>query len=97
MELIEGTGPSWLTFIGHTKDSLWSVDLFRCEAITLKLHWVLVVMDQSTRRIIGFAVHAGYPRWFTVFAFSANAGATAAIAGLWGWLTWREWKATHAA
>jgi putative transposase len=21
-------GPSWLTFIGHMKDSLWSVDLF---------------------------------------------------------------------
>ena len=24
-------GPSWLTFLGHTKDSLWSCDLFRCE------------------------------------------------------------------
>src|SRR5438128_813898 len=24
-------GPSWLTFLGHAKDSLWSVDLFRCE------------------------------------------------------------------
>jgi hypothetical protein len=23
-------GPSWLTTIGHAKDSLWSVDLFRC-------------------------------------------------------------------
>ena len=23
-----GTGPSWLSFIGHTTDSLWSVDLF---------------------------------------------------------------------
>ena len=23
-------GPSWLTFLGHTKDSLWSIDLFRC-------------------------------------------------------------------
>jgi putative transposase len=22
-------GPSWLTFIGHLKDSLWSIDLFR--------------------------------------------------------------------
>jgi hypothetical protein len=21
-------GPSWLTFLGHSKDSLWSVDLF---------------------------------------------------------------------
>jgi len=51
-------GPSWLTTIGHAKDSLWSVDLFRCESILLKSHWVLVVMDQYTRRIIGFAVHA---------------------------------------
>jgi transposase InsO family protein len=58
-------GPSWLTIIGHAKDSLWSVDLFRCESILLKSHWVMVVMvvmvvmDQYTRRIIGFAVHAG--------------------------------------
>jgi len=53
-----GNGPSWLTFIGHMKDSLWSVDLFRCESIRLISHWVLVVMDQFTRRIIGFGVHA---------------------------------------
>ncbi len=51
-------GPSWLTFLGHSKDSLWSVDLFRCESLILKSHWVMVVMDQFTRRIIGFAVHA---------------------------------------
>jgi hypothetical protein len=25
------SGLSWLTVIGHAKDSLWSVDLFRCE------------------------------------------------------------------
>jgi transposase InsO family protein len=54
-----GSGPSWLTFLGHTKDSLWSIDLFRCESILLKSHWVLVVMDQFTRRIVGFGVHAG--------------------------------------
>jgi putative transposase len=52
-------GPSWLTTIGHAKDSLWSLDLFRCESILLKSHWVMVVMDQYTRRIIGFGVHAG--------------------------------------
>ena len=52
-------GPSWLTFIGHMKDSLWSIDLFRCESATLRTRWVLVVMDQYTRRIIGFGVHAG--------------------------------------
>ena len=52
-------GPSWLTLLGHMKDSLWSMDLFRCESATLRTHWVLVVMDQYTRRIIGFGVHAG--------------------------------------
>jgi hypothetical protein len=47
-------GPSWLSFSGHVKDSLWSVDLFRCESI--RSHWVMVVMDVFTRRIIGFGV-----------------------------------------
>jgi len=44
--------PSWPTFIGRGKDSLWSSDLFRCESIPLKIHWVLVVMDPFTRRSI---------------------------------------------
>ena len=35
------------------------VDLFRCESIVLTSHWVLVVMDQFTRRIAGVGVHAG--------------------------------------
>jgi len=52
-------GPSWLTFIGDMKDSLWSLDFFRCESISLKTHWVMVLMDQFTRRIIGFAVYQG--------------------------------------
>ena len=50
------TGPSWLTFIAQAKDSLWSVDLFRCESILLSSHWVLVVLDVFTRRIVGFGV-----------------------------------------
>ena len=33
--------------------------LLRCESILLKSHWVLVIMDQFTRRIIGFGVQAG--------------------------------------
>jgi transposase InsO family protein len=57
--LPSGNGPSRLTFIGHAKDSLWSIDLFRCESATLKSHWVMVVMDQFTRRIVGFAVQSG--------------------------------------
>jgi hypothetical protein len=49
-------GPSWLTSLGHTKDSLWSIDLFRCESILLKSYWELVIMDQFTRRIVGFGI-----------------------------------------
>jgi len=52
-------GPSWLTFLGHAKDSLWSCDLFRCESAALRSHRILVVMDQFTRRMIGFGVHTG--------------------------------------
>jgi len=33
--------------------------MFRCESILLNSYWVLVVMDQFTRRIIGFGVPAG--------------------------------------
>jgi len=54
-----GNGPSWLSFIGHTADSLWSVDLFRCESIVLRSYWVLVVMDQFTRRLVGIGAHGG--------------------------------------
>ena len=54
-----GTGPSWVSFIGHTTDSLWSVDLFRGESIVLRSDWVLVVMDQCTRRLVGVGVHRG--------------------------------------
>ena len=49
-------GPSWLTLIAHAKDSVWSVDLFRVESILLRSHWVMLVMDVFTRRIIGFGI-----------------------------------------
>ena len=55
----DAAGPSWLTVLGHAKDSLWSLDLFRCESAVLRTHWVLVVMDHCTRRIVGFGVHRG--------------------------------------
>ena len=55
----DSAGPSWLTFLGHMKDSLWSCDLFRCASATLRTYWVLVVMDQFTRRIVGFGVQCG--------------------------------------
>ena len=58
-----GTGPSWVSFIGHTTDSLWSVDLFRCESIVLRSDWVLVVMDQFTRRLVGVGVAPRSGQW----------------------------------
>ena len=53
------TRRSWLSFVGHTTDSLWSVDLWRCASIVLQSYWVRVVMDQFTRRLVGFGVHRG--------------------------------------
>ena len=43
----DSAGPSWLTVLGHAKDSLWSLDLFRCESAILRTHWVrnLRVLD----------------------------------------------------
>ena len=54
-----GGGPSWLTPIGNSKDKLWSLDFFRLESVPLSTYWVMIVMDQYTRRIIGFSVHKG--------------------------------------
>ncbi len=45
--------------IAHAKDSLWSVDLFRCESILLHSYWVLVVIDASTDHDPLFRFH----RW----------------------------------
>jgi len=53
------SGPSWLSFLSHSKDSLSSAGLFRCESLILGTQWVPVIMDQFGRRIIGFAGHAG--------------------------------------
>jgi putative transposase len=55
-----GEGPSWLTLIAEASDSLWSVDLFRCESITLKSFWVMLVIDVFTRRIVGFGVEPAH-------------------------------------
>ena len=32
------------------------MDLFRCESMLLRSHWVMLVMDLWTRRLIGFGV-----------------------------------------
>jgi putative transposase len=57
--LSSGSGPSWLSRIGSDKDVLWSMDLFCCESILLQTHWVMVVMDHFTRKIIGIVVCRG--------------------------------------
>ena len=49
-------GPSWLTFLSSTKDSLWSIDFFRCESILLKSFYVMLAMDIHTRQFTGFYV-----------------------------------------
>jgi putative transposase len=43
-------------FSGDPDHSLWSLNFFQVESICLKTHWVLVIMDQGSRKIIGFAV-----------------------------------------
>ena len=60
-DIPDNTGPSWLTFLGQTKDSLWSVDFFRYESILLKSHWVMLIIDIYSRRIIGFSIQTGNP------------------------------------
>jgi putative transposase len=49
-------GPSWLNLLGHSKDSLWSMDFFQAESVNLKTHWILVIMDHYSRLIVGFAI-----------------------------------------
>jgi putative transposase len=44
-------GPSWLTFIGQAKDSLWSIDMFRCESLKLRTHWVLRCTPDAQRDV----------------------------------------------
>lgn len=44
------SGPSWLTLLGNTKDSLWSIDFFHCESINRKSHWLLLVMGRDCSR-----------------------------------------------
>ena len=57
--LPHGNGPSWLTALAHARDSLWSLDPFRCESILLQSYWVMIIIDVFNRRFIGFAVERG--------------------------------------
>ncbi|MFK7824035.1 MAG: integrase core domain-containing protein, partial [Oligoflexales bacterium] len=55
----KGNGPSWLSFLASQKDSLWSLDFFRVESIGLKSYWVMLIIDQYSREIIGFRSLSG--------------------------------------
>jgi len=67
-------GPSWLSFIGHMRDSCESVDLVSQRIDTLAQPLVMVVMDVSTRRIIGFGVERADPQstTFPISTWSRN-------------------------
>ena len=55
-----GDGPSWLTFFGDFKDSLWSLDFFRVESTSLQSHWVMIakaVFSSLQQRNYQFASH----------------------------------------
>ena len=49
-------GPSWLTFLRHTRDSLCSIGLFRRESILPEIHSILLTINQFIRRMIGFGL-----------------------------------------
>ena len=49
------SGPSWLTFLRHTRDSLFSIALFRRKSI-LKISSTLLAISQYTRRLIGYGI-----------------------------------------
>jgi hypothetical protein len=49
-------GPSWLTFLRHTRDSLCSIALFQRKSILPTIHSILLAIGQFIRRIIGCGI-----------------------------------------
>src|SRR5215471_6425352 len=43
-----------------------------CESATLRTHWVLVVMDHFTLRLIGFGLHPGVVDGVALYAECSN-------------------------
>jgi hypothetical protein len=50
------SGPSWLTFLRHTRDSLSSIALPRRASILTNFHSMLLTINQFIRRMIGFGL-----------------------------------------
>jgi hypothetical protein len=49
-------GPSWLTFLRHTRNSLCSIALFQRKSILSTIHSILLAIGQFTRRLIGCGI-----------------------------------------
>ena len=49
-------GPSWLTVLRHTRDSLCSIALFQRKSILPTIHSILLAIGQFTRRLIGCGI-----------------------------------------
>jgi hypothetical protein len=49
-------GPSWVTFLRHTRDSLSSIPLFRRKSILPKFHSILLAIGQCTRPLTGYGI-----------------------------------------
>jgi hypothetical protein len=50
------SGPSWLTFLRHTRDSLCSIALFQRKSILPTIHSIPLAIGQFTRRLIGCGI-----------------------------------------
>jgi hypothetical protein len=53
-------GPSWQTFLRHTRDSLCSIALFKRKATLPTIHSILLAIGQFTRRIIACGISGYY-------------------------------------
>ena len=61
------SGPSWLTFLRHTRDSLFSIALFRRKSI-LKISSTLLAISQYTRRLIGYGISVCHLNQTVIFS-----------------------------
>ena len=65
-------GPSWLTFLRHTRDSLCSIARFRRKSI-LKIGSTLAAISQYTRRLIGYGISVCHLNQSVIFSLFDDA------------------------
>jgi hypothetical protein len=59
----DSAGPSWLTVLGHAKDSLWSLDLFRCESASFRNQCLIAAQCPTATRVAGYQAWRRLGRW----------------------------------